>query len=230
MLFITRTNLYSILAEFLPANGIFLEAGAFNGKDTLIMAAHFPKATIHAFEPLPEIYTELTKNTNAISLIKTYPVALSAQTGTATFYVADHPKRPGKICQAGSLHAPQDRLNFSPITYPHTTQVPTITLDEWATQNQITHIDFMWLDMQGHELAVLKASPHILKTVTALYVELNFIQAYEGQPSASELHEWLLSQDFTLKGTDYQQNPTHFFGNHLYARKILSENNEHPAW
>jgi FkbM family methyltransferase len=229
MLFITRTNLYSILAEILPANGTFLEAGAFNGKDTLIMAAHFPEATIHAFEPLPEIYDELQKNTGSISSIKTYPIALSAQTGTATFYVADHPKRPGKICQAGSLHAPQDRLNYSPITYPRTTQVPTITLDEWATQNHITHIDFMWLDMQGHELAALKASPHILKTVIALYVELNFIQAYEAQPSASELHKWLLDQGFTLKGADYQQSPTHFFGNHLYVRKILFENNSRPA-
>lgn len=225
MLFITRTNLYSILADLLPENGTFIEAGAYNGKDTLIMASHFPKATIHAFEPLPEIYTELKKNTHSISSIKTYPLALSIQSGTATFYVAHHPKRPGKICQAGSLHAPKDRLNHSPITYPHTTQVPTITLDKWADQNQITHVDFMWLDMQGHELAVLKASPRILKTITALYVELNFIQAYEGQPSALELHEWVLSQGFTLKGTDYKQNPTHFFGNHIYIKKILFENN-----
>ena len=218
MLFITRTNLYCILSELLPATGTFLEAGAFNGQDTLAMASHFPHATIHAFEPLPEIYTQLTKNVQDTPSIKTYPVALSDQTGSATFYVADHPKRPGKICQAGSLLAPQERLNHSPITYPYTTQVPTITLQEWAHQNHVAHIDFMWLDMQGHELAVLKASPDILKTVKALYVELNFIQAYEGQPSAAQLHQWILSQGFTLKGADYLEKPTHFFGNHLYHK------------
>jgi FkbM family methyltransferase len=218
MLFITKTNLYSILAELLPAKGIFLEAGAFNGKDTLVLAQHFPQATIHTFEPLPEIYAELKKNTHSTPSIKTYPIALSDKTGIATFHIADHPKRPGKICQAGSLLAPQDRLTHSPITYPNTTQVPTITLDEWALQNQVPKIDFMWLDLQGHELAVLQAAPKVLKTVTALYLELNFIQAYEGQPCAQELHEWVLNQGFTLKGTDYQQKPTHFFGNHLYYR------------
>lgn len=218
MLFITKTNLYSILAELLPANGIFLEAGAFNGKDTLSLAHHFPEATIHAFEPLPEIYAELRKNTQSTPPIRTYPIALSDKTGMAIFHIADHPKRPGKICQAGSLLVPQDRLNHSPITYPNTTQVPTIILDEWAAQNQVSSIDFMWLDLQGHELAVMKAAPKVLKTVTALYLELNFIQAYEGQPCSQELHEWVLNQGFTLKGTDYQQKPTHFFGNHLYYR------------
>lgn len=218
MLFITKTNLYSILAELLPAKGIFLEAGAFNGKDTLVLAQHFPQATIHAFEPLPEIYAELKKNTHNTPSIKTYPIALSDKTGTATFHIADHPKRPGKICQAGSLLAPQDRLTHSPITYPNTTQVPTITLDEWAAQNQVPTIDFMWLDLQGLELAVLKGGPKVLKTVTALYLELNFIQAYEDQPCAQELHEWVLNQGFTLKGADYHQKPSHFFGNHLYCK------------
>lgn len=221
MLFITKSNLYTILAKILPANGSFLEAGAFNGKDTLILAQHFPQATIHAFEPLPEIYSQLIKNTHAISTIQTYPVALSDKKGIAIFYVADHPKRPGKICQAGSLLAPQDRLAHSPITYPHTTQVPTTTINEWASENDIKKIDFMWLDLQGLELAVLKASPQILKTVTALYVELNFIQAYEGQPSATELHDWLVGQGFILVGKDYHEHPTHFFANHLYARKIF---------
>lgn len=219
MLYITKTNLYAILAELLPANGTFLEAGAFNGKDTLVLAQHFPQATIHAFEPLPEIYSELQKNAQENSNIKTYPVALSNKIGIATFYVADHPKRPGKICQAGTLLAPQDRLLHSPITYPAITQVPTITLDEWASQNQVPRVDFMWLDLQGHELAVLQAGPSVLATVTALYVELNFIQAYEDQPSALKLHNWILNQGFSLKGTDYQGKPTHFFGNHLYCRK-----------
>lgn len=218
MLLITKSNLYAILKEHIRPAGTFLEAGAFNGKDTLILAQHFPHATIHAFEPLPEIYAELQKNTQALPQIKTYPVALSNSVGTAPFYVANHPKRPGKICQAGTLLAPQERLSRSPITYKRTTQVPTTTIDAWAKQTGTQTIDFMWLDLQGNELAVLKACPMILKTVTALYVELNFIQAYEGQPCAQEVDEWIRNQGFTLIGADYHEQPTHFFGNHLYIR------------
>ncbi len=219
MRYLTKSNLYSTLAEILPSDGFFLEAGAFNGKDTLILSQHFPQATIYAFEPLPEIYAELQKNTQSIPCIKTYQVALSDKTGTATFYVADHPKRPGKICQAGTLLKPHERLNHSPITYPHTTQVPTTTIDVWARQNGIDRLDFMWLHLQGNELAVLQASPTILPTARALYVELNFIQAYAGQPTAREVHEWICGHGFELIGTDYQDQPTHFFGNHLYFNK-----------
>ena len=218
MLIITRNNLYSILAKHLASNGVFLEAGAFDGKDTLQLAKHFPQATIHSFEPVPEIYSQLKKNTAGTPGIITYPLALSERTGTAPFYLSNHPKRPGKICQAGSLHAPKERLNHSPITYPNITIVPTIALDDWAKQHNIPQIDFMWLDLQGHELAALKGACTLLSRVTALYVEFNFIWAYEAQPTADELHEWILNQGFTLKGTDYPQTPTHFFGNHLYIK------------
>lgn len=219
MLIITRNNLYSILAEYLPNKGIFLEAGSFDGKDTLQLAKHFPQATIHSFEPVPEIYTQLKKNTYGLPQVITYPLALSDHSGTAPFYLATHPKRPGKICQAGSLHEPKERLAHSPITYPQITRVSTITLNDWATQHAITRVDFIWLDLQGHELAVLKAASSLLRTVTALYVEVNFIAAYNGQPLAQEVHKWIESHGFALKGTDYGQNHTHFFGNHLYINQ-----------
>lgn len=224
MLSITKQNVWETLRLYLPADGVFIEAGAFNGKDTLSLARHFPHATIHAFEPVPEIYAELKKNTRNIPNINTYPLALSNYTSNATFYIAQHPKHPGKICQAGTLLLPQERLTHSPITYPRTIQVTTITLDEWAQKNHIARVDFMWLDLQGNELAVLKAAPFILKTTSLLYVECNFIQAYEDQPSAQELHAWILSQGFSLKGTDYHEKPTHFFGNHLYYKSFQNEN------
>lgn len=220
MTIINPKNLLSYIQPHLPQNPIILEAGSFNGRDTQRLSAFWPQATIHAFEPVPEIFDELCKNTQSNPQIHQYQIALSDQTGSQSFNSAQHPQKPGKLCQAGSLLKPKERLLHSPIIYSGTIQVPTITLDEWAAQRNITHIDFMWLDIQGHELAVLQASPKIVATLKMLYLEVNFIQAYENQPHAHEIHSWLQSQGFELIAQDFTDSTRWFFGNRLYKNTI----------
>lgn len=216
---IVTKNLSRLIAQYLPDNPVIVEAGAFNGRDSINLAAQKKDCTIHAFEPVPEIFAELKKNTSGLSNIHCYDYALSNTTGISHFYVSEHPKKPGKICQAGTLLKPKDRLLKSPIYYPRAINVNTITLDEWATGHGITKIDFLWLDMQGNELAALQGAHSLLRTVSFLYVEVNFIEAYEKQPSAIEVNDWIIREGFTPIARDFQENPEWFFGNILYARK-----------
>lgn len=215
---IISKNLFPLISQHLPDKPIIVEAGAFNGRDSLKLAQRNPHATIHAFEPVPEIFAELVKNTQATRNIHCYEYALSNECGQAQFYIAEHPKKPGQICQAGSLLKPKDRLLKSPIYYPRTIPVRTITLDKWAAYNGITTIDFLWLDMQGNELAALQGAHQILQTVSLLYIEVNFIEAYEAQPRADEVNTWLLDQGFTPIARDFNENPDWFYGNILYSR------------
>jgi len=219
MIKISSTNLFPTIQPYLPKDPTIIEAGSFNGKDTLRMAAFWPESTIHAFEPVPKIFDELTRNTCSTSTIRRYPLALSDTNGEKTFFIAEHPKRPGKICQAGTLLKPKDRLTVSPITYPETIAVKTITLDTWATQYGIDHVDFIWLDVQGHELAVLQNGSRILSTAKALFLEVNFIQAYEKQESYSATKKWLKDQGFTPIGQDFIDENSWFFGNLLYVKQ-----------
>jgi len=215
---ITPDNFLPLLKQHLPDNPVIIEAGAFNGKDTKKLSQYFPTGIIHAFEPVPEIFKELTLQTENIPNILRYQVALSTQTGSTTFYLAEHPKKPGKICQAGTLLKPKERLAKSPITYPREISVPTITLDAWSKKYDINRINFMWLDLQGHELAVLQASPTILKTVQLIYIEVNFIQAYENQPCYDEINAWMAFNGFSPIARDFESTYEWFFGNVLYAR------------
>ncbi len=219
MIIINSKTLLSFIKPYLPKNPIILEAGAFNGKDTQRLSSFWPEGIIHAFEPVPEIFTQLCAATASYSNIYRYPIALSNTTGNKTFYSACNPKKPTTICQAGSLLKPKDRLIHSPIIYPKTLQVPTITLDDWAKEQAITHIDFMWLDIQGHELAVLQASPHLLSTIKILSLEVNFIQAYEQQPQEDEINSWLISQGFEPIAQDFTDSTHWFFGNRVYRSK-----------
>ncbi len=214
-------ELIDCVIPYLSPCPIIVEAGAFNGADTLRLANSFTNAQIHAFEPLPDAYTRLVNATHHLSSITTYPVALGNRSGTQLFYVSEKPGKPGIPTQAGSLLKPYKRLALSPITFPTTIEVPTLTLDDWADQHHITSIDFLWLDMQGYELPMLQAAPRMLATVRAIYTEVGFCEAYAGQPTYQVVTAWLQGQGFTAIARDFQTETEHFFGNVLFVRSSL---------
>lgn len=216
---INKTTLLDIVSRYIPEQAIIVEAGAFDGNDTKQLSKKWPQGIIHTFEPVPTIFKLLESNTITFPNIRRHQIALSTDNGFATFYVSEKPSAPGKPFQAGSLHKPKERLSWSPVRYPDTIMVPTVTLDNWAQQHGITHIDFLWLDLQGHELPVIKAAPHIMSTVKVLYTEVNFGQAYEDQHTYADIKTWLEQQEFIEIGRDFVDQQKWFFGNVLFVRK-----------
>lgn len=53
--------------------------------------------------------------------------------------------------------------------------------------------------MQGYELAMLKASCALLKTVSAIYTEVSLKEFYEGAPLYPEVCGWLEQQGFRVE-------------------------------
>jgi len=219
MLIFNSHKTIEILQQFLPPNPVIVEAGAFDGHDTQKMAKQWPSSTIHAFEPLPEIYERLVKNTQHLNNVHCHPFALSNHTGSALFYVSEKPTRPGTASQAGSLHAPKERLQHSPMIFPRTTTVQTITLEKWANENAIQLIDLLWLDTQGHELAILQSASNILKNIKVVLAEVSFIESYEDQPQYQDVVTWMASHGFEHVGRDFENVSKSFFGNALFVKK-----------
>ena len=215
---ISSHEIYKTVAPYLPENPVIIEAGAFLGHDTLKMAQQWPQATIHAFEPVPELYLQLIERVKHVPTIICHNNALSNATGKALLHIAQKPDKPEKITQASSLHKPTGRLEYSPIIYPHTLEIATITVDDWAKKYNINHIDFFWFDMQGHELAALQGAQQMLKSVKALYTEVNFIHGYEGQPLAKEVIAWVEDHGFQELARTYTNETDWFFGEILFIR------------
>jgi len=207
------------LQSFLPNNPVIVEAGAFDGNDTNKMALQWPNGIIHAFEPVPEIYQRLLNNTTQFSNICYHPFALSDHNGTAHFYISERPSKPGIASQAGSLHKPKERLSKSPLIFPRTTTVNTITLDSWANENGVSAIDLLWLDTQGHELAILQAAPQLIKNINVVLAEVSFIESYEGQPRYEDVVTWMADHGFEYVGRDFSDTTTTFFGNVLFVKQ-----------
>lgn len=219
MLIFNSHKTIEILKQVLPDNPVIVEAGAFNGSDTKRMVEQWPQCTIHAFEPLPEIFERLEKNTAHLPQVHRYPIALSNSNGTALFYISEKTERPGIASQAGSLHAPKERLKRSPIIFPRTAQVQTITLEKWADENAIESIDLLWLDTQGHELEILQAAGKMLQNIKVILAEVSFIESYEGQPLYQDVVNWMIEHGFEQVGRDFEDTNKSFFGNALFVRK-----------
>lgn len=203
----------STLKKFIPANAIIIDCGAHTGGDSLEMARIFPAATIHAFEPVPEVYMLLEKYTSDIQNIKRHQLALSDKESTASMFVSS-----GQSDASSSLLTPHAHLDDHPeVFFDNKIEVKTVTLDGWAQKNKVDHVDFLWLDMQGFEYQMLQASSEILPTVKAIHTEVSMKETYKGCKLYPEIRSWLEEKGFCVHTEAIPQNSD--MGNVLFVRK-----------
>lgn len=181
------------IRQFLPANPVIIDAGAHVGGDSIEMFRLFKNATIHSFEPVPEIFSKLKHNTRKFPGIHCYNVALSNSNGEQVMHVSS-----GASDGSSSLLQPKDHLKDHPdVFFNEDIAVQTLKLDDWAANEKIKRVDLLWLDMQGFELEVLKASSVIFPTVNAIHMEVSTKAVYEGMPLYGEVKAWLEMQGFS---------------------------------
>jgi FkbM family methyltransferase len=178
-------------------NPIIFEAGGHNGEDTIRFSKKFPKGKIISFEPHPVAFKKLLQITSNSSNVSAYNLALNEKNGIATFYVSHgkHGKNP-RCDGASSLLEPIDAMKIRYVGPK--IKVPCVILDDWCIKNSIDHIDFMWLDIEGLELQVLKSSPKILKTVKIIYIETSFFEFRKGATQFKDLKNFLTKASFKL--------------------------------
>lgn len=210
---LTTEEYVAIIRPFLPHNPNILEAGAHGGQETVILGHSWPKGTVFAFEPVPKfigfIQHEITKH--RVHNAKLFPYALFSSSGERTFYYSNSIGAASSLLESNNLCDYQDSEM----------KVHCINLDHWAKQNNVDHIDFMWLDMEGAEYHVLNSAPTILKTVRVIITEINFREFRKGMTQYTDLYTLLTSNGFTLY--KIWGSPVHQ-GTALFVRSSLLDN------
>lgn len=199
------------IGTFLPEDPVIVEAGAKFGTDTKKMSLFWPKGRIFTFEPVPELYSATVHNTRNYRNVKCCPLALSERSGEDTLFVSS-----GKSVGASSLLRPNVHLNIHPDTFFNSEiEVRTISIDDFAEQENISAVDFLWLDTQGTELAIMKGAPRIMKTVKLIHTEVSLMEVYDNAPLYAEVRQWLESQGFCVIA---EELPWADMGNVLFKR------------
>jgi len=183
------------ISKFLKEDPIIVEAGAHIGVDTCEMAKLWPKAKIFAFEPIPEIFEQLKNNTSSYPNVQCFQMALGDKTGVCTINQSS-----GESNGSSSLLEPKEHLVIHPsVLFEKKIEVKVTTLKDWMITNKIEKVDFLWLDLQGFELNVLKESVEIISKTSTIYTEVSIIENYSNSALYPQLKSFLENAGFKAK-------------------------------
>ena len=202
-----------ILKKYLPANTVIIDCGANEGSDSVELARVFPRGTIHSFEPVPEMFQRLKDSTKKYRNIRCYELALSSETSKVKMFLSS-----GASDGASSLLQPKSVLeDHKGLYFNNTIEVQCMSLDDWAAANGVSHVDFLWLDMQGGEYKTLHASNKIIDTAKVILSEVSLKETYEGVPLYPEFRKWLAGKGFEVMNEAIPQGTD--MGNALFVKR-----------
>ena len=199
----------SVLAPSMPASQpaavsrdvVWVDVGAHLGEKTFAFAEQNPNARVYAFEPnLKTAFKLMGRLSNYIVL----PLAVSEVDGSARFYL-------------NSMDAASSLLPFVPdglaqwvggevLHVEATPTVPTMRLDTFLNAAGIASVDFLKIDAQGADLAVVRSLGDRLKDVVRINLEVQIapVPLYLGGSQREDTIEFLTNAGFVLATVERQ--------------------------
>jgi len=162
---------------------------------TIARMLEFTSLPIHGFEPTAESFAKLEKRFGDNQQVSLHNVALSNQTGTATFHCNANDQTNSLLDNASgnSTALPEHTKHLGEQT------IKTIRLDEWYEAHLAGKSLIIKSDVQGAEGLLLNGgSETFRKNVMAFYSEAQIASMYEGQMDFCELHQRLVELGFVL--------------------------------
>ncbi|MFA5758090.1 MAG: FkbM family methyltransferase [Clostridia bacterium] len=168
---------------------VFFEVGMHYGDDTVHILPMLNNPRYYGFDQDPRNVDRLLQ-APWIHKIDFRDFALGGKTDIADFYMSH--SKDGDWSGSSSLKKPKEHLqHFSHITFDHTT-IAVTTLDEFCAKHHVDHIDFLWTDIQGAELDLIRGGQQMLQySVKFFYLEYYDNEMYEGQPKLTTIMDTL---------------------------------------
>lgn len=210
---ITHTQIKNLMKS--REKVIIFEVGCADGRDTKTFLNTFGKElTIYTFDPEPINIRALTNlgQTDAMGgnndqLVTDerhifHPYAMCDRKGTIIFNRSrdigwpDGGKNIGRY--SGSIHRPVTHLQsdkygsrWPKTVFEETVEAECTSVDIFCEENDIDHIDFLWMDTQGAEREVLKGAQRMLSKTDYVYTEYYDEEMYKNCAGLEEIQSLL---------------------------------------
>jgi FkbM family methyltransferase len=164
---------------------VLFDVGANIGDFSLELRRFFPTAEIYVFEPVKTTFDVLTATTNEHE-IKLHNIGFSDKTGTGELFNTIN-KSNNTIASAykdvfAEVFEIEDELRVIEFTMD--------TIDNFCHLNNITNIDFLKIDVEGHELSVIRGASNLLLTDSIKIIQFEF--------NAHNIYSRVFLRDFYL--------------------------------
>lgn len=177
-----------------------IDIGAGLGDFTAYAAQRCPHGRVFAYEPFPESFALLQQNVslNTLSNVEARPRAIADRPGPLALNIG--------IGEAVQHSTTQSGVN--------TIEVQAITLQQVFSEHGLVRCDFLKMDIEGGEYAILRGvEAGVLKRVQRIVLEY-----HDNTPAGKhdELVRLLQANGFQVQ---VRANPVHDYLGHLYATR-----------
>ncbi|HWN10313.1 MAG TPA: FkbM family methyltransferase [Pyrinomonadaceae bacterium] len=150
---------------------VVFDVGANVGDYSLLVKRFMPSAQVHAFEPANATYQQLVAHLKGSQGIKPYNIGFSDSEKTVELFSYEIQGQ-----QASLLASIDQRLPTQVVQVSRSAseQITVKTIDAFCKENAIDRIDFLKLDVEGHELAVLRGARNMLEEGSIAIIQFEF--------------------------------------------------------
>ena len=139
-----------VMRQYLPCSSVVFDIGAHVGEWTNHALEINPQLHIHCFEPGKDNFTKLAANVQSKQVVRN-PFGLRSRRGEQSFFI--YRDAPG----LNSLYQRRGLEDGWGLETTHETETVRLdTLENYCREKNIEKIDFMKIDVEGHELEVFK--------------------------------------------------------------------------
>lgn len=153
----------SFIVSQLPKNGVFFDLGANIGSITMPVSRQRPDVKIFCVEASPRVYSYLDTNvkTNALTNCTLVNNAIDETDGVKVRFYSQQ-----ELFGTGSMSA---------VFTDQFEEIETVTLDTLMTKHNVSHIDFIKIDIEGYEYFAFKGGQKALSAPNAPDILFEFI-------------------------------------------------------
>jgi FkbM family methyltransferase len=182
---------------------VIFDIGSLHCLESVELSKKYTNAKIYAFEANPKSYEICLENSKDYPSITVINNAVNNYDGICKFYPIDKEKtittwEDGNQ-GASSLYVANGDYDHIEKYVQYEIEVPCTRVDTFCKENNIHHIDVVWMDLQGAELAALESMGNLLDTVEVIHTELEVNPIYEGQCLFSDVNQFLCDRGFELE-------------------------------
>ncbi len=163
---------------------VIYDIGANIGMASLFYATHFGRARFYGFEPVPANVEVCRLNFRNLPRGEVFPWAVGAESGTAFFEFTEQDLRGGRLegQGQGKDDAPRKRI-----------EVPVFSIADLAGEKKLPPPDFVKINVEGAELAVLEGMGGQARNIKRLLVETH------GPEVDAACRQWFGAHQFAIR-------------------------------
>jgi FkbM family methyltransferase len=192
---------------------VIFDVGANNGGN-FIELTRLPWIEVHAFEPTPELIEIILEKAQGRPNYILNEVAVSDFEGQIEFNVAGQGDWGCSSILEFSDDVSETWSGREDLVFTNKITVDTIKLSTYVKSKNIKRIDFLHIDVQGHDLIALKSLNKFIEIVENGVVEVPLhdkVKLYKNQHSKLEMLDFLRESKLNIRKVESQQNEENLF-------------------